>query len=107
MNVNMNPKNMVRCSQCHQLKPVTDFSRHWRSASGHLPICKTCQGKRIAAGRKVPVVNPHSPWKAYNPKFEGQVPRQLIAQLRELVAELRNRGFYYKGILRYVKETEL
>lgn len=103
----MNSASMFHCSQCHQLKPVTDFSQHWRSKTGRLSICKDCQGKRIKAGRQSPAVRTNSPLKAYNQKFEGQVPGQLIAQLRELVAELRNRGYFYQGKLRYIHEIEL
>ena len=47
----MDSNEFIKCSACGELKPVEDFSPNHRSKTGHLSICKTCQGARVKAGR--------------------------------------------------------
>ena len=54
----MNTENMIRCRVCGELKPISDFPASPRTKSGHISICKTCQGARISAGRKTSNIAP-------------------------------------------------
>ena len=103
----MSSNDLICCSSCNELKPLSEFSRNSRSKSRHLSICKTCQKSRISIGKRVSASYPPSAFKAYNPKFEGQQPLQLIAAMRELAEELKNRGFSYKGELTYLNVIKI
>lgn len=99
--------SLIKCSACGELKPVEDFSPNHRSKTGHLSICKTCQGARVKAGRGRANLLPPPLLASNNPKFEGLTPRQLIASLREIVTELKARGYSYKGELTYTQRIKL
>lgn len=104
----METEEIIICKSCNEAKPLSDFqiSKHFKS--GHATICKACHGKRIAAAhiaRKTQCTPPHE--ICGNPKFADQSPRQLIASLRELIAELKSRGYSYKGELTYIQTIKI
>ncbi|WP_289741989.1 hypothetical protein [uncultured Duncaniella sp.] len=68
---------------------------------------KPVRNQGFPSGKESPPVTPPSAFKAYNPKFEGQQPLQLIAAMRELAEELKNRGFSYKGELTYLNVIKI
>lgn len=47
----MNPDELIICKSCGKPLPLAEFPSHIRAKSGHLSICKVCQGKRISNGR--------------------------------------------------------
>ena len=102
----METSDLIRCTSCNELKPISEFSRNTRSKSGLLSICKTCQRARISTGKRKGDYPP-SAFQSHNPKFEGQTPRQLIEAMRELAEELRNRGFSYKSELTYLNVIKI
>lgn len=103
----MDSTELIKCSACGELKPIDSFATNRRSKTGHLSICKTCQGARVKAGRKRVNSLPPPLLDSRNPKFEGLTPRQLIASLREIVSELKARGYSYKGELTYTQRIKL
>lgn len=105
----MEAEEIIICKACNEAKPLSDFQISKHSKSGHVTICKACHGKRIAAAhiaRKTQCIPP-PPEICGNPKFAGQSPRQLIASLRELIAELKSRGYSYKGELTYIQTIKI
>lgn len=106
----MNEPETFTCRVCHETKPLSDFPTHPKAKSGHSSVCRCCYGARISAGRAVRNLLPPPPPPALqprNPKFEGLVPRQLIAEMKELIAELRARGYSYRGELTYLQRIKL
>lgn len=101
----MNNPETITCPICHEAKPLTDFPTSCRAKSGHVSICRTCYGLRISTGKSRN--SPPPELQISNPKFEGQTPRQLIAALKELITELKARGYSYKGELTYLQRIKL
>lgn len=101
----MNPDELIICKSCGQSKPLVEFPSHPRAKSGHSSICKACYGKRISAGHSVKSTPPDI--QVSNPKFAGLTPRELISSLREIITELKCRGYLYKGELTYLHKIKL
>ena len=97
----------IICQSCHTAKPISEFPLSPRSKTGHLSICKTCQGERISAGHIARNMLTPPDLHTANPKFADQTSRQLIAALRELITELKSRGYSYKGELTYLQKIKL
>lgn len=100
----MNPDELIVCKSCGQPKPLAEYPSRPRSKSGHISICKVCHGKRISAGHSV---KSPSDRQVSNPKFAGLTPRELISSLKEIIAELKCRGYHYKGELSYLHKIKL
>lgn len=103
----MDSNNTFTCRSCKEVKPLSEFPLSARAKSGHIAICKACHGARISAGRVANNLVPPQDFSAANPKFAGQTPRQLIAALKELITELKFRGYSYKGELTYLQKIKL
>lgn len=115
-----------KCLKCGQVLPLTEFYKKARSKDGHQSICKKCarvQSKKYYAAKQsagtpppytptstkkyLPSDRPKDPMMAVNPEFNGKKPNELIAAARNIIAELRARGYGYEGRLTYLKEIEL
>lgn len=102
----METLEMKTCSRCKSEKPVSEFAPSPRSHSGYMNICRACQSAAIKAGRMANSLSP--PILATpNPLFAEQSSRELIARLRELIQELKARGYSYKGELTYLQRIKL
>lgn len=49
--VTLKTASSKRCTECHEVKPLTDFYRRSLSADGYRPLCKPCAGVRTAMWR--------------------------------------------------------
>lgn len=84
------------CKNCGRELPLTEFGKHWKTADGYQPICNDCRSAKAKAA-----------WKTRGEKSEkkntapatkvvkNQASIETIAD-RELVAELRRRGWEVK-----------
>lgn len=82
------------CQWCGKEKQISEFVTNNRRADGHTNVCKECTNRRIrenyAAKKQMGGVksqDPNNPLSAFQP--------------RELIAELRRRG--YAGELKYTQ----
>lgn len=77
------------CNKCGQEKPITEFQKSKTCSDGHVGQCNACINERVRARRMKSVTPPdeNNPLSAYQP--------------RELIAELRRRG--YVGELKYTQ----
>ena len=74
-----------KCSRCNRELPVTEFHKNSRTKDGLLSVCKSC--------RSATRLN------------EGQDPRLASFTPRQLMIELRARG--YDGTLTFTKTIKL
>lgn len=78
------------CNKCGQEKPITEFQKSKSCTDGHIGQCNACVNERTRERRRLKAVTPpdaDNPLSAYQP--------------RELIAELRRRG--YMGELKYTQ----
>lgn len=73
-----------------QAEPLSEFSASSKSKDGHQYHCKACQAEAN---------------RTRNTRMESTNPALASFQPRELIAELRARG--YKGTLTYTQEIKL
>lgn len=104
----MNTNELIICKSCGQSKPLAEYPYNPRAKSGHTSICRACYGKRISAGRsEKSAPPPQCGLQHSNPKFADVTSRELILSLRELINELKCRGYTYKGSLTYLQTIKL
>lgn len=91
-------KQTKMCSTCRRELPLSEFNKSAKSPDGYQYACRECQHKaqRLHYEKK----------KAYQEKTEATNENPLSAfKPRELIQELRNRG--YRGKLTYTHTIEL
>ena len=104
----MSTEELITCQSCLEEKPISEFPASKTAKSGHMTICKACLGAKISEGRSrlgASSTPPHL--QPLNPKFADKSPRQLIAALKELITELKARGYSYRGELTYLQRIKL
>lgn len=94
------------CSKCGQELPLTSFYPKKGAKDGLQYWCKECQGKMSKKYYKPKTITPpHS--ELSNPELASLQPREIIAQIKTLIKELRARGYNYEGKLTYLQEIKL
>lgn len=73
----MDSNNTFTCRSCKEVKPLSEFSLSARAKSGHMAICKACQGARISAGRVANNLVP--PPKISLPLIRNSPDRHLVS----------------------------
>ena len=103
----MDTPDSLTCSRCKKDLPVSDFYKSSRSSTGFMSVCKSCRAEIDRASRlKRKCLTPPD-LSSTNPKFADMQSRSLIAQLREIVTELKARGYAYKGELTYLQRIKI
>lgn len=98
----MTTENQTKmCSTCRRELPLSEFNKLSKSPDGHQYACRECQRKAVRANyekkkaqrhaENVAIPTENNPLSAFKP--------------RELIQELRNRG--YRGKLTYTHTIEL
>lgn len=93
-----------RCNRCGRMLPLDQFYKRTLSKDGRQAHCKECC-KELQQLRHTapPHMTKSKKQLAKNPAFRDLQDRELIRQVRVLVAELRARGFDYQGNLTYLQ----
>lgn len=101
-------KETKKCRECGRELPLTSFSILRRSPDGRHSRCKECDNayQRAYMAKKRGQMQT-TPTNSLNPEFAGKTPRELIQNVRELVNELRARGYSYEGKLTYLQTIEI
>lgn len=95
-----------RCSKCGRELPLTEFYKKKDTKDGLQYYCKSCQNQeRKEQTKKRKPLREHV--LCTNEKFINLTPRELIADMRELITELKARGYSYEGKLTYTQEIKL
>lgn len=103
------PKTKV-CSHCGRELPITEFYTSKTCKDGHAGQCKKCRYEIDKARKRMQKQsNPTLSQSHYtlNPQFADKSPREIIADVRVLINELRARGYQYEGKLTYIQEINL
>ena len=95
------------CTRCKKELPVTQFNRSSASSTGYASACKSCHAEAVKISRIKRKTLPPPDLSTANPKFADVQSRTLIAQIREIVTELKARGYSYKGELTYLQVIKL
>lgn len=74
------------CKICNEEKDINLFTYNNRSKDMHTNICIDCSKKKKNENR-VPII------RKSNDELSDYKPRALIDSLRDIVEELRNRGY--------------
>lgn len=85
------------CKDCGRELPIENFQRQAKSRDGYMHICKECKSKRVLTG--VAKDKDISPSLAIKEKLNENMQKVVsltIAEDKELVAELRSRGWDVK-----------
>lgn len=82
-----------KCIECGRELPISEFRKNYLSADGHTSVCNGC----MSAKRKAK--------KSARTAEGGGNPALAEFKPRELIEELRNRG--YKGTLEYTHQITL
>lgn len=75
------------CKICGETKPITSFTLNYEKEDKHSDICKVCSEKRKKNRNRVPII------RKSNDELSNYKPRELIDSLRDIIEELRNRGY--------------
>lgn len=82
-----------KCIECGRERPISEFRKNYLSADGHTSVCNGC----MSAKRREK--------KSARTAEGGGNPALAEFKSRELIEELRNRG--YKGTLEYIHQITL
>ena len=74
------------CNCCNEEKDINLFTYNNHSKDMHTNICIDCSKKRKIKNR-VPII------RKSNDELSNYKPRELIDSLRDIIEELRNRGY--------------
>lgn len=75
------------CKICGETKPITSFTLNYEKEDKHSDICKVCSKERKKNRNGVPII------RKSNDELSNYKPRELIDSLRDIIEELRNRGY--------------
>lgn len=112
----MEEEKTKKCSRCGRELPLSEFPVNKGCKDGHTGQCKRCkvelarerrERKRGGQNKLVADKGTVNPMVAHNPKFKDMTPRVLIADMREIINELRARGYNYDGKLTYLQTINL
>lgn len=98
-----------RCSHCGRELPITEFYTSKTCKDGHVGQCKKCVYEIAKARKRMQKQSNTATSLHYtlNPQFADKSPREIIADVRVLINELRARGYQYEGKLTYIQEINL
>lgn len=100
-----------RCTKCGKEKPITEFGRNPAVKDGFNTQCKECkckyQRQYYIRHKKASSSSELAISCQQNPEFADKTPRELIASVKALIAELRARGYEYEGRLTYLQTIAL
>lgn len=75
------------CKICGETKPITSFTLNYEKEDKHSDICKVCSEERKKNRNRVPII------RNRDETLSKYKPRELIDSLKDIVDELRNRGY--------------
>lgn len=75
------------CKICGEIKPITSFTPNYEKEDKHSDICKVCSEERKKNRNIVPII------RNRDETLSKYKPRELIDSLKDIVDELRNRGY--------------
>lgn len=95
------------CAKCKRELPLSEFYKHCRTKDGLQGECKDCRKAYVVKYQRIKRDTPPNPLKACNPEFKDKTPRELIQTVRDLINELRSRGYTYEGKLTYLHTIKI
>lgn len=97
------------CSRCGQEYPIDYFAKNKECKDGHIGQCKYCKNElaRERNRNRGMQLKQITPPYSQNPDLSDKQPREIIAQVKTLINELRARGYNYEGKLTYLQTINL
>lgn len=108
----INNEPVKKCSQCKQIKPISEFYAQKKAKDGHQYYCKVCSKQhpsRNTKDREMPsppsdgIKNGTVKPTYYHPMFSKMQQREVIAEIRERLNYLRDMGWKFEGNLTFVE----
>lgn len=75
------------CKICGETKPITSFTFNYEKEDKHSDICKVCSEERKKNRNRVHII------RNRDETLSKYKPCELIDSLKDIVDELRNRGY--------------
>lgn len=97
----------IVCSRCKEEKPVSEFYKSSRNKTGYMSHCKSCRAIEVKESRIRRNTLTPPELREGSPEYSGVQSRVLIMQMKALIAELKARGYQYRGELTYLQKIKL
>ena len=95
------------CTKCGRELPITEFHISRRNKDGLQHYCKECKREYMRQYAQMHKLKDDAPIYPQNPDLADKQPREIIAQIKTLINELRARGYGYEGKLTYLQTINL
>lgn len=95
------------CTKCGRELPITEFHINRRTKDGLQHYCKACRCEYMRQYAQTHTLKTNIPPYSQNPDLADKQPREIIAQVKTLINELRARGYSYEGKLTYLQTINL
>lgn len=95
------------CTKCGRELPITEFHINRRTKDGLQHTCKECKREYMRQYAQMHTLKANTPTYSQNPDLADKQPREIIAQIKTLINELRARGYSYEGKLTYLQTINL